>query len=73
LSRPTKGFGGAFKTRERNLSGEKVWCYSGYLFDQDILAGKLGDLDITKEMLGYLDVLVDGRIPHSRKRFKSAF
>ena len=37
-----------------------IWCYSGYLFDHDMLAGKLGDPAITREMLGYLDVLVDG-------------
>ena len=55
---------------------KKVWCYSGYLFDQDILAGKLGDLDITKEMLGYLDVLVDGEFHIAEKdlnlRFKGS-
>ena len=55
---------------------KKVWCYSGYLFDQDILAGKLGDPDITKEMLGYLDVLVDGEFHIAEKdlnlRFKGS-
>ncbi len=39
---------------------KSVWCFSGYLFDRDILPGKLGDPAITREMLGLIDVLVDG-------------
>ena len=37
-----------------------VWAFSGYLFDNDILAGKLGPWEITREYISYLDVLVDG-------------
>lgn len=37
-----------------------VWAFSGYLFDKDILAGKLGPWEITREYISYLDVLVDG-------------
>ena len=37
-----------------------IWAFSGYLFDKDILSGKLGPWDITREYLSYLDVLVDG-------------
>lgn len=53
-----------------------VWCYSGYLFDEDMLAGKLGDASITKEMLSYIDVLVDGEFHLEEKdlnlRFKGS-
>ncbi len=53
-----------------------IWCYSGYLFDQDMLAGKLGSPDITREMLGYLDILVDGEFVLAEKdlnlRFKGS-
>ncbi len=42
------------------FSEKSVWCFSGYLFDRDILPGKLGDPAITREMLGLIDVLVDG-------------
>ena len=44
-----------------------IWCYSGYLFDEDMLKGRLGDPSITMEMLGYLDVLVDGEFVLSEK------
>lgn len=39
---------------------KSVWCYSGYDFEQDILSGRLGDWETTKELLSYIDVLVDG-------------
>ena len=53
-----------------------IWCYSGYLFDEDMLKGRLGDPSITMEMLGYLNVLVDGEFVLSEKdlnlRFKGS-
>lgn len=39
---------------------KSIWAFSGYLFDRDILAGKLGPWEVTREYLSYLDVLVDG-------------
>ena len=30
---------------------KSIWAFSGYLFDRDILSGKLGDWEITKEYL----------------------
>lgn len=46
---------------------KSIWAYSGYLFDKDILAGRLGPWEITKEYLGYLDVLVDGPFVLAKK------
>lgn len=40
--------------------GKTVWAFSGYLFDKDILSGRLGPWEITQEYLSYIDVLVDG-------------
>ena len=39
---------------------KSIWAFSGYLFDLDILSGRLGPWEITDEYLSYLDVLVDG-------------
>ena len=45
----------------KNKFPEKsIWAFSGYLMDRDILAGRLGPWEITREYLSYLDVLVDG-------------
>ena len=46
---------------------KSIWAFSGYLFDRDILPGKLGDPAITREYLGYLDVLVDGPFVEAKK------
>ena len=46
---------------------KSVWAFSGYLFDQDILPGTLGDPAITREFLSYVDVLVDGRFEEDKR------
>ena len=52
---------------------KSVWAFSGYLFDRDILSGRLGDREITKEYLGYLDVLVDGPFVQAKKNLNLRF
>lgn len=52
---------------------KSIWAFSGYLFDKDILAGKLGNPDITKKFLSYLDVLVDGPFVESKKNLSLRF
>ena len=42
------------------LPEKSVWAFSGYLFEKDILAGRLGPEEITRELVSYFDVLVDG-------------
>lgn len=39
---------------------KNIWCYTGYDFEQDILTEKLGDWEITRELLSYIDILIDG-------------
>ena len=38
---------------------KSIWSFTGYLFDRDILAKKLGPWEVTQELLSYLDVLVE--------------
>lgn len=38
-----------------------IWCWSGYLFDQDIQNTMSATYPITAELLSYLDILVDGK------------
>ena len=52
---------------------KSIWAFSGYLFDRDILQGRLGDPTITREYLSYLDVLVDGPFIQSRKNLTLRF
>ncbi len=52
---------------------KSVWAFSGYLFDKDILAGKLGPWEITREYISYLDVLVDGPFIQEKKDLSLRF
>ena len=52
---------------------KSIWSFSGYLFDRDILPGKLGNREITREFLSYLDVLVDGPFIESKKNLSLRF
>ena len=49
---------------------KSIWAFSGYLFERDILSGRLGD---TSEYLSYLDVLVDGPFVESKKNLSLRF
>ena len=52
---------------------KSIWAFSGYLFDKDILPGRLGDPAITREYLSYLDVLVDGPFVEAKKNLSLRF
>ena len=52
---------------------KSIWAFSGYLFDKDILSGRLGDRETTMEYLGYLDVLVDGPFVMAKKDLSLRF
>ncbi|MCC8075204.1 MAG: anaerobic ribonucleoside-triphosphate reductase activating protein [Clostridiales bacterium] len=58
--------------RER-FPDKTVWCYSGYNYELDMLTGQLGDWAVTKEMLGLLDVLVDGEFVQDQKDLNLRF
>lgn len=55
---------------KRELPQKSIWAFSGYLFDKDILSGRLGDCS---EYLSYLDVLVDGPFVESKKNLSLRF
>ena len=52
---------------------KNIWCYSGYLFDRDILGRMCEESETTKELIGYIDILVDGEFVEERKNLKINF
>ncbi len=63
--------------RIRKTYPEKtVWCYTGYDYEKDLLAGRLGPWEVTQELLSYIDILVDGEFHTEEKdltlRFKGS-
>lgn len=60
------------KVRER-YPEKTVWCYTGYLFDQELLQGSRARCEYTDEILSMLDVLVDGRFVEKLKDIRLVF
>ncbi len=52
---------------------KSIWCFSGYLFDKQILEEMCPKWPETKEMLGYIDILVDGRFEEELKNLMLQF
>lgn len=52
---------------------KSFWCFTGYNYESDLLAGKIGDFNDVMDILNTLDVLVDGRFVESLKDLKLKF
>ena len=50
-----------------------IWCYSGYTYDVDLAQGGRACIEVTDEMLSYIDILVDGKFVESLKDIKLRF
>ena len=49
------------------LPEKTVWCYTGYTYDTDLTEGGSVFADVTKEMLSYIDILVDGEFIEEKR------
>ena len=50
-----------------------IWCYTGYLFDSELLTQSRATTAVTKDMLSLIDVLVDGKFVEELKNISLAF
>lgn len=50
-----------------------IWCYTGYVYDKDILENMLPNWEETKEFLSCIDVLVDGPYVEALKDWSLKF
>ena len=48
------------KEIKENYPKKNIWCYTGYLFDKELLGESRARCECTDEMLSLIDVLVDG-------------
>lgn len=53
--------------------GKNVWCYTGYLFDKELLGNSRARCEATDEMLSLIDVLVDGEFIEELKDISLAY
>lgn len=61
------------KEIKRQFPQKTVWCYTGFLYDTQLLAGKVGNLDTVKQILSFIDVLVDGKFVEELKSLDLLF
>lgn len=55
------------KEIKEKLPEKDIWCYSGFLYDSQLLGGKVGNPDTVKKILSLIDVLVDGKFVEELK------
>ena len=60
------------KVREQ-FPNKNIWCYTGYLFDEELLKDSRARCEVTDEMLGMIDVLVDGEFKQELKNITLRF
>lgn len=61
------------KKAKEKFPDKKIWCYTGFDFEKDV-AGKMAkQSETTKELLKYIDVVVDGKFEEDKKDLKLKF
>ena len=58
---------------KNELPEKNIWCYTGYVLDDDILKGKRKYTEYTHRMLSCIDVLVDGPFVESLRNLMLEF
>lgn len=54
--------------RVKEVYPEKdIWCWTGYLFDEDIQDKMMLNWQETRELISYIDILVDGKFEKDKK------
>ena len=61
------------KAIKQKCPEKSVWCYTGFLYDTQLLAGAVGDKQTVYEILQNIDVLVDGKFVEELKRLDLLF
>ncbi len=60
------------KVKEK-FPDKNIWCYTGYLLDEELLKDSRARCEVTDEMLGMIDVLVDGEFRQELKNITLRF
>ena len=60
------------KVKEK-FPDKKIWCYTGFDFEKDVVGKMAKESNTTKELLKYIDVLVDGKFEEDKKDLKLRF
>ena len=64
---------GLLRRVRAELPEKTVWCYTGFVYDRDLIPGGRRYCEVTDEMLSYIDVLVDGPFIEGQKDIRLVF
>ena len=68
-----KGLLPFLKRAKKEIPNLNIWCYTGYLFDKELLEDSRAKTEDTLEMLKLIDVLVDGKFVEELKNLNLRF
>ena len=61
------------KRVKEKFPDKDIWCYTGYSFDKDVVGHMFENWPETKELMSYIDVLVDGKFEEDKKDLNLKF
>ena len=61
------------KDIKEKFPDKNIWCYTGFDFEKDIIGKMAPKSEITRELLKYIDVIVDGKFEEEKKDLKLRF
>ena len=62
-----KGLLPLLKKVKEKFPEKDIWCYTGYTFDKDVTENMFQNWPETKELMSYIDVVVDGKFEEDKK------
>jgi len=68
-----KGLLPLVKKVKEKFPEKDIWCYTGYSYDKDVLGNMFENWPESKELMSYIDVLVDGKFEEDKKDLNLKF
>ena len=60
------------KVKEK-FPNKDMWCYTGFDFEKDVVGKMAKNNETTRELLKYIDIIVDGKFEEDKKDLKLQF
>ena len=60
------------KVKEK-FPDKNIWCYTGFDFEKDVVGKMAKNNETTRELLKYIDVIVDGKFEEDKRNLKLQF
>ena len=60
------------KVKEK-FPNKNIWCYTGFDFEKDVMDNMMKNNSTSRELLKYIDVIVDGKFEEEKKDLKLRF